>query len=1089
MPNWKKVITSGSDASLNSIYSVGPITGSDVKINDWGSVSASLASLDASTYNDSDVTDHISSLGVVSGSSQITISDTTGYIAFSSSIASDIAAIDSNVTLQEATDNGSTTTNNINLSGSSQLFFDDQHGLSINNSARSLVLGSTDTSSIDNSDSIAIGEWANKTTNGYQDVVIGSYASYFGNNNGGENVFLGYSAAARVENLSKTVAVGAQAMGFVSSNGNDNTAIGYYAARQFKGDWTTFVGTNAGALAGNGTLGANVRDVVGVGAFSGHNIEDSYNTAIGAHAAYESTALSGQKNTFLGYNASYGTAGSITNSTAIGADVTLAQSNTVILGNNASVGIKTSTPSKDLEVAGEISGSDVYIDDWGSVSASLASIDSNVTLQEATDNGNTTTNNVRFENGISVTGSADISGSLAITGSISSDRDAEINSITIGRGSNSTDYGSTAIGYQALLDATSTADNNTAVGADSMRSTTTGTQNTAIGRESLYLNESGDDNVALGAGALRDNVSGDANVAVGRLAAKSITGNSNIAVGRNTLTSATSAGNNTAIGDNALFSLTTSGGNVALGKDAGRKRSGGSILQLPSASVFLGAYTKAATTSGTNEIVIGYEAEGNGSNTVTIGNSNITDNYFSGNISGSDTYIDDWGSVSASLAALEVSSSTANQNLQEVTNNGQTTSRDIILTNTSASFRNSSGNLSNLEHNKLGFTLDSAGTINSQVAFGTLNSLTSSFYLNHNQPVGGVLHPYGSFDLNVEPSTVVPSSYSSASFKALQIDHIQTQLGHNQVVSLFAYDRGITNATSSGISIYGPDAIFNQKKLVLTNITEISSSGEADAFDVYIKDWGSVSASLATLESSANPTLQDVTNNGSTTTNAITSSDISIDDWGSVSASLSSLSSTIGGSGFVDVTGTPTSNQLAIYSDSNTIKSDTSFKVIENQLGRGSTYNQWDGDQVDLIFAPGMKAHGIELGDLNPASTPFTASLTIHTNHGATSNSVEKTAHGHQYVAGTHVVYTAACSSVMIHYNLLEDTAVRSGQLVVAVYGNEASLVEHSTSDIGTGDTTGARFTASASSGTLTLSIVSAAGGSVSFSAERMYSV
>ena len=59
MPNWKKVITSGSDASLNSIYSAGPITGSDVKINDWGSVSASLASLDASTYNDSDVTDHI----------------------------------------------------------------------------------------------------------------------------------------------------------------------------------------------------------------------------------------------------------------------------------------------------------------------------------------------------------------------------------------------------------------------------------------------------------------------------------------------------------------------------------------------------------------------------------------------------------------------------------------------------------------------------------------------------------------------------------------------------------------------------------------------------------------------------------------------------------------------------------------------------------------------------------------------------------------------------------------------------------------------------------------------------------------------
>lgn len=130
MPNWKKVITSGSDAQLNSLYSSGPITGSDVKINDWGSISASLASLDASVYGDSDVTDHINSLnvhsgshlgtadtddlsegstnlyytdtrvktklnteGVISGSSQVVISDTTGYTSFSSSIASDIAGL------------------------------------------------------------------------------------------------------------------------------------------------------------------------------------------------------------------------------------------------------------------------------------------------------------------------------------------------------------------------------------------------------------------------------------------------------------------------------------------------------------------------------------------------------------------------------------------------------------------------------------------------------------------------------------------------------------------------------------------------------------------------------------------------------------------------------------------------------------------------------------------------------------------------------------------------------------------------------------------------------------------------------------
>jgi hypothetical protein len=81
MPNWKKVITSGSDASLNSLYSSGPITGSDIQINNWGSVSASLSTLE-NTVN----------------------------------------SIDSSVTLQDATDNGNITTNNIitsaTLSGS-----------------------------------------------------------------------------------------------------------------------------------------------------------------------------------------------------------------------------------------------------------------------------------------------------------------------------------------------------------------------------------------------------------------------------------------------------------------------------------------------------------------------------------------------------------------------------------------------------------------------------------------------------------------------------------------------------------------------------------------------------------------------------------------------------------------------------------------------------------------------------------------------------------------------------------------------------------------------------------------------------------
>jgi hypothetical protein len=71
MPNWKKLITSGSDANLNEITSSGGIQSTDVTIDNWGSVSASLASLDASIYGDSDVTSHINSLNVISGSNTI----------------------------------------------------------------------------------------------------------------------------------------------------------------------------------------------------------------------------------------------------------------------------------------------------------------------------------------------------------------------------------------------------------------------------------------------------------------------------------------------------------------------------------------------------------------------------------------------------------------------------------------------------------------------------------------------------------------------------------------------------------------------------------------------------------------------------------------------------------------------------------------------------------------------------------------------------------------------------------------------------------------------------------------------------------
>ena len=47
MPNWKKVITSGSNAVLNEITSSGGIDSPDITIDGWGSISGSLSSLES----------------------------------------------------------------------------------------------------------------------------------------------------------------------------------------------------------------------------------------------------------------------------------------------------------------------------------------------------------------------------------------------------------------------------------------------------------------------------------------------------------------------------------------------------------------------------------------------------------------------------------------------------------------------------------------------------------------------------------------------------------------------------------------------------------------------------------------------------------------------------------------------------------------------------------------------------------------------------------------------------------------------------------------------------------------------------------
>ncbi len=215
---------------------------------------------------------------------------------------------------------------------------------------------------------------------------------------------------------------------------------------------------------------------------------------------------------------------------------------------------------------------------------------------------------------------------------------------------------------------------NTLVGVNSGNALTTGASNTAVGYGALPSATDAEANVSIGVGSGNLLTTGYGNILVGNNSGQRLeTGNNNVMVGLNCGNTwdssshgntcvgteiaayASPAGyainntimgywagreldgdNNTLMGSSAGHNLETGDYNVLIGRSAGRYYSNGSTgLDGADDCVYLGAVTCSGNTSPTtptNEIVIGYDATGNGSNTVTIGNSSITDTYLLGNL-------------------------------------------------------------------------------------------------------------------------------------------------------------------------------------------------------------------------------------------------------------------------------------------------------------------------------------------------------------------------------------------------------------------------------------------------------------------------
>ena len=173
---------------------------------------------------------------------------------------------------------------------------------------------------------------------------------------------------------------------------------------------------------------------------------------------------------------------------------------------------------------------------------------------------------------------------------------------------NTTGASNTAVGTFSLQSNT-TASFNVGVGFETLKNTTTGGNNTAVGRWAMQTNTTGDENTAVGASALLNNTIGRYNTSIGVQAQEqNTTGQSN-----------------TAIGVAALDKNTGGSNNTVLGTFAGRYIANNSTSNTTiNNSVLIGASARPFANNSSNEIVIGYDAIGNGNNTVTLGNTSVT---------------------------------------------------------------------------------------------------------------------------------------------------------------------------------------------------------------------------------------------------------------------------------------------------------------------------------------------------------------------------------------------------------------------------------------------------------------------------------
>jgi uncharacterized protein (TIGR02145 family) len=432
----------------------------------------------------------------------------------------------------------------------------------------------------------------------------------------------GSQTIAGTKTFSSDVLVNGITVGKGAGNIFSNTVTG---GSSLTGNTTGYGNTvNGFSSLANNTTGNNN---IAIGHSSiGNNTIGSYNIAIGNGS--QRSNYNGNNNIAFGHSAGV-SADNLTNTTAIGNGATVTTSNTIQLGNTNVTDVKTAGTITARSFVGDGSqltniGSGISADVNRNIA--VGGVLTNITTSPS--NGTyiplpyTPTNSGFGKDNISISvdglknntyGRANTAiGTGSMKSNISSSDNTAIGYYSL---SNVTSNGlNTAVGNYALMKNTDWA--NTAVGASALAEHVSGAINVAVGAGAMQLSENSSSNTAVGDSSLKNGRFGDNNTAIGKDA---LTNNGLGLNGNSTSTGSAEGTLNTAVGNFSMKANTTGHHNTTLGANSLITNLSGNY------NTAVGNFADVVSGNLTNATAIGYNAKVANSNTIQLGDTNVTD--------------------------------------------------------------------------------------------------------------------------------------------------------------------------------------------------------------------------------------------------------------------------------------------------------------------------------------------------------------------------------------------------------------------------------------------------------------------------------